>query len=80
MEGKDDEMSNLTKPYAAIDWLNAFFLQWLLLYVPYNWYAVREIGLRRSWSCSDSRWREAVRSRSWRSSNTEDLREQSTPR
>ena len=32
------QMSYLTKYYFLIDWLTAFFMQWLLLYLPYQWY------------------------------------------
>ena len=30
-------MSQLTKYYFVIDWANAFLIQWLLLYLPYQW-------------------------------------------
>jgi hypothetical protein len=34
----DGDMSLMTKYYFVIDWINAFLIQWLLLYLPYQWY------------------------------------------
>jgi hypothetical protein len=33
----DAEMSKNTKYYFIIDWVNGYFIQLLLLYVPYHW-------------------------------------------
>lgn len=30
-------MSTLTKYFFVTDWMNAFMVQWLLLYLPYQW-------------------------------------------
>jgi hypothetical protein len=36
-EWNDEDMSALSRIYFIIDWINAFAIQWLLLFVPYHW-------------------------------------------
>jgi len=43
----DQDMSTITKYYFLIDWVNAFCIQWLLLYIPYHWYRTVKLGQRK---------------------------------
>jgi hypothetical protein len=43
----DQDMSTITKYYFIVDWLTAFFIQWLLLYIPYHWYLATKAGRRK---------------------------------
>ena len=36
----DEEMSSKSKYLFLVDWLNAYFIQLLMLYVPYRWYSI----------------------------------------
>jgi hypothetical protein len=33
----DSEMSDYTKIGFVVNWINAFIIQWILIYVPYHW-------------------------------------------
>lgn len=33
----NEQLSVMSKYYFAVDWINAFSIQWLLLYLPYQW-------------------------------------------
>lgn len=43
----DKDMSIMTKYYFVVDWINAFLVQWLLLYLPYQWYFCFKAGPSR---------------------------------
>lgn len=43
----DGDMSLMTKYYFVMDWTNAFLVQWLLLYLPYQWYRCFKTGRNR---------------------------------
>ena len=45
------EMSTATKYSFVLDWGNAFIIQALLLYLPYHWYEVWNIGRIKSLIC-----------------------------
>ena len=47
----DEEMSTATKYSFVLDWGNAFIIQALLLYLPYHWYEMWNIGRIKSLIC-----------------------------
>ncbi len=42
-----ETISYLTRIYFAIDWMNAFLIQWLLIFVPYHWYQYINSGWKK---------------------------------
>lgn len=48
----DEKVSHYTRIYFVIDWAKSYFIQLLLLYVPYHWYLFHESGAKKSLYCS----------------------------